>query len=33
MIDLIDIMAHLRPHVNILDYFEAQPALLQLLAQ
>ena len=33
MTDLTDIMAHLQPHVNILDYPEAQPALLLLLAQ
>ncbi len=28
-----DVMAHLRPHVNVLDYPEAKPALLNLLAQ
>ena len=33
MTDLTDVMAHLQPHVNVLDYTEAQPALLQLLAQ
>ena len=32
MTDLIDVMAHLRPLVNVLDYPETQPALLQLLA-
>lgn len=31
--DLTDIMAHCRPHVNILDYPEAKPALLQLIAK
>ncbi len=31
--DLTDAMAHLRPHTNILDYPEAKPALLNLLAQ
>ncbi len=30
--DLTDVMAHLRPHVNVLDYLEAKPALLNLLA-
>ena len=33
MSDLIDVMAHLRPDVNVLDYPEAQPALLQFLAE
>ncbi len=31
--DFTDVMAHLRPHVNVLDYSEAKPALLNLLAQ
>ncbi len=31
--DLADVMAHLRPHVIVLDYPEAKPALLNLLAQ
>ncbi len=31
--DLADVMAHLRPHVNVLDYPEAKLALLNLLAQ
>ncbi len=31
--DLTDVMAHLRPHVNVLDYPYAKPALLNLLAQ
>ncbi len=31
--DLTYVTAHLRPHVNILDYPEAKPALLNLLAQ
>ncbi len=31
--DLTDVMAHLRPHVNVLDYPEAKPTLLNLLAQ
>ncbi len=31
--DLTEVMAHLRPHVNVLDYTEAKPALLNLLAQ
>ncbi len=31
--DLTDVTAHLRPHVNVLDYPEAKPALLNLLAQ
>ncbi len=31
--DLADVTAHLRPHVNVLDYPEAKPALLHLLAQ
>ncbi len=28
--DLTDVMAHLRPHVNVLYYTEAKPALLHL---
>ncbi len=31
--DLTDVMAHLKPHVNVLDYPEAKPALLNLLTQ
>ncbi len=31
--DLTDVMAHLRPHVNVLDYPKAKAALLNLLAQ
>ncbi len=31
--DLTDVMAHLRPHINVLDYPEAKPALLNLLSQ
>ncbi len=33
MTDLTDVMAHLKPHVNVLDYPETNPALLQLLAK
>ncbi len=33
MTDLPDVLAHLKPQVNVLDYPEAKPALLQLLAQ
>ncbi len=31
--DLTDVMAHLKFHVNVLDYPETKPALLQLLAK
>ncbi len=31
--DLTDVIAHIRPHVNVLNYPEAKPALLNLLAQ
>ncbi len=31
--DLTDVMAHLRPHVKVLDYPEAKPAPLNLLIQ
>ncbi len=31
--DLTDVMVHLMPHVNILDYIVAKPALLNLLTQ
>ncbi len=33
MTDLTDVVAHLRPQVNVLDYSEAKPALLNNLAQ
>ncbi len=33
VMDLTDVMAHLRPHISVLDYPEAKPALLHLLAQ
>ncbi len=33
MTDLTDVMADLNPHVNVLDYPEAKPALLNILAQ
>ncbi len=31
--DLTDVMAQLKPHVNVLDYPATKPALLQLLAK
>ncbi len=31
--DLTEVMAHLRPHVNVLDYPQAKPSLLNLLTQ
>ncbi len=31
--DLTDVMAHLKPRINVLDYPKAKPALLNLLAQ
>ncbi len=31
--DLTDVMAQLKPHVNVLDYPVTKPALLQLLAK
>ncbi len=33
VMDLIDVLAYLRPYVNVSDYPEAKPALLHLLAQ
>ncbi len=31
--DFADVIAPLMPHVNVLDYLDAEPALLKLLAQ